>query len=378
MIFMLIIGLALAFCVAALAILPLKWRWYWKLAACLAVLAAACKMSLTRVLGGHYFAPDFPPFLIYAWGVLFAAVVVFALLLVAFELLRLLAVAGYALVRRRRLRLPRRLVGGCQLAMLAFSLAVAVWGLCGVLAFPRVVKVALASPTLPANLDGLRIVQLSDLHVDNCVRADRVAAIVEAVNRLRPDLVVITGDFFDGEVPDHGADLAPLAELEAPLGVYGSTGNHEYYYDFNAWMAFLESLNVKMLLNSHAVPTENLIVAGIEDKFPNLEAALADSGDGFRIILGHTPLKILRTGNFEAFSADLVLLGHTHGGAMPVLDKLVALANGGMVRGMYDFRGTATYVSPGTRCWSGFPIRVLNPAEITLFTLKRAAPKEEK
>ncbi len=66
----------------------------------------------------------------------------------------------------------------------------------------------------------------------------------------------------------------------------------------------------------------------------------------------------------------LQVSGHTHGGQIPVVYQITRRFNGGFVRGWYDIDGMKLYVSPGTSQWDGFPMRVFDPSEITLFILK--------
>ena len=92
--------------------------------------------------------------------------------------------------------------------------------------------------------------------------------------------------------------------------------------------------------------------------------------DAFRVLLCHRPFTAA-TGAAEA-GVSLQLSGHTHGGAMPLLSLLVAQFNEGHVRGLFEFApGRFLHVSPGTGQWAGFPLRILNPAEITVIVLRR-------
>ena len=71
------------------------------------------------------------------------------------------------------------------------------------------------------------------------------------------------------------------------------------------------------------------------------------------------------------YNVRLQLSGHTHGGALPGLSPVVSYWNEGHVRGLYEEGKLKLYVSPGTGQWAGLPIRLFNPTEITLFTLRR-------
>src|SRR5690606_27026995 len=95
-------------------------------------------------------------------------------------------------------------------------------------------RVQVRIPGLPAALHGLRIVQITDIHVGPTIKAAYLQAIVDRVNALQPDVIAVTGDIVDGSVPELQAHVAPLAALRARHGSYFVTGNHEYYAGVHA------------------------------------------------------------------------------------------------------------------------------------------------
>ena len=96
---------------------------------------------------------------------------------------------------------------------------------------PRVVRVTVPIAGLPEDLEGFRIVQISDLHVGATIKRPFVRAVVDAVNELDADVVALTGDVADGRVSALQADVAPLADLRARYGTFFVSGNHDYYWD---------------------------------------------------------------------------------------------------------------------------------------------------
>lgn len=106
---------------------------------------------------------------------------------------------------------------------------------------------------------------LADLHADTLKREPFFRALVQQVNALGADAVVIAGDFVDGSLDKHGQDLAPLAELRAPLGVYGVIGNHDYPSGYREWLRFLRACGIRMLVNEHAPLRGSLTMAGVND-----------------------------------------------------------------------------------------------------------------
>lgn len=118
---------------------------------------------------------------------------------------------------------------------------------------PRVKRVEVPLTNLPKDFDGLRIVQVSDLHVSEGIRRDFVARVVRQVQSLEPDLVALTGDFADGTVEALRDEVAPLSNLKSKYGSYFVPGNHEYYWNAPAWIEEQRRLGARVLLNEHVV-----------------------------------------------------------------------------------------------------------------------------
>src|SRR5881396_396527 len=115
---------------------------------------------------------------------------------------------------------------------------------------PRVVRVAVPIAGLPEDLEGFRIVQLSDLHVGPTIGRRFVRTVVDTANGLDPDVVAFTGDVADGMVPALRDAVAPLADLHARYGKFFVSGNHEYYWDGPGWLRELERLGFSVLTNA--------------------------------------------------------------------------------------------------------------------------------
>ncbi|HEX4048934.1 MAG TPA: metallophosphoesterase, partial [Elusimicrobiota bacterium] len=135
----------------------------------------------------------------------------------------------------------------------AASLLIAGLGLREALRGARARSVAVPVAGLHAGLRGLRIVQISDLHVGPTIRRRDVERVVERALALKPDLIAVTGDLADGTVERLAAHVAPLARLRAPLGVYYVTGNHEYYWGARAWIEKAAELGFTPLINENRV-----------------------------------------------------------------------------------------------------------------------------
>jgi hypothetical protein len=112
---------------------------------------------------------------------------------------------------------------------------------------------------------GYTIVQLTDVHIGWTLGADFARRVVDSVNALDPDLIVLTGDLVDGHVRELAPEVEPLRDLSARDGVFAVTGNHEYYWNADAWLAHLGSLGIRFLRNEHVVIRNAFTLAGTDD-----------------------------------------------------------------------------------------------------------------
>ena len=261
----------------------------------------------------------------------------------------------------------------------AATLFVAV-GIAGAYRVTRVVRVDLPFPGLAPGLRGLTIAQISDLHIGPGLRRGSVERVTRAVNELKPNLIVFTGDLADGMPADLGREAQPLAALEAPLGKWFITGNHEYYSDPLGWLQVARDLGFGTLVNEHVLLRRGdgrLLLAGVPDLHggrmlpahasrPDLALDGAPAAD-LRILLAHQPGSAVAA---EAAGYDLMLSGHTHGGQYLPWNWVAARANL-YLKGLHRHGRLWVYVSQGTGYW-GPPIRLGAPAEITLLTLRPA------
>jgi len=247
--------------------------------------------------------------------------------------------------------------------------------------WPGIVRVDVPIANLPHDLEGFRIVQLSDLHVGATLKRDFVERVVAQTNALGPDLIALTGDVADGLVPALRDEVAPLARLEAPHGKFFVTGNHEYYWDATGWVREIERLGFSALVNSHRVIQRGagrLLLAGVTDHSasrlvpghasnPAAAAAGAPASDVW-VLLAHQPKSAFAA---RAAGFDLQISGHTHGGQYFPFNLLVRLFEP-FVAGLHRLEEMWLYVSRGTGYW-GPPLRLGAPSEITLIQLTRAA-----
>lgn len=241
--------------------------------------------------------------------------------------------------------------------------------------------VQIAIKNLPVQFEGYKVLQLTDMHISRLFDAPWTQAVVQQSNALGVNLIVITGDLIDGSLNNRKQDVEALRDLRAPDGVYVIPGNHEYFFDNQTWMQHFVSLGMVPLANSHTLIERDgarIALAGVTDvtapktgfPAPDVEKAIAGiAKDTPIILLDHQPRNARET---AAKGVTLQLSGHTHGGMIFGLHRLLALANGGFVSGLYDVGGMQLYVNNGTALWPGFAIRLGQPSELTRITLRRA------
>ena len=232
---------------------------------------------------------------------------------------------------------------------------------------------------LAPGLEGLRIVQISDLHLGPLVRWSQVEHVLAASNALQPDLIAITGDLVDGEADGVRAKVERLGALRATHGVCFVTGNHEYYSGAARWLEVFRGLGWNVLQNRHVLLEHRgarLAVAGMPDPTggsqpgaagPDLAQALAGiPGDALPILLFHPPTGVEAA---ERAGVRLQLSGHTHAGQYFPW-SLVVPALYDHPRGLGRSGRLWIYTSVGTGFW-GPPNRFLVPPELTLLILRR-------
>ncbi|MGW0247239.1 metallophosphoesterase [Nocardia goodfellowii] len=242
---------------------------------------------------------------------------------------------------------------------------------------PRVVAVELRSPKLPAELDGLRVAVVADIHVGAARGAAFTERVVDLVNTQQPDVIVLPGDLIDGSVELVGPDIAPIADLRSKYGTFAVAGNHEGYVDGVAeWLDYWETLGVRTLRNQRTEVEINgatLELAGVYDYDapdpygPDLAAAVAGHrSDRFLMLIAHQPRQ---APDAAARGIDLQVSGHTHGGQIWPLNYVVGWVNG-TVAGLDRVDDMQLFTTRGVGAW-GPPVRVAAPPDIAILTLRR-------
>lgn len=244
------------------------------------------------------------------------------------------------------------------------------------------VRVALDG--LHEDLRGLRIVQLSDLHIGNVLVGERISRVVQAVNALDPDVIALTGDIFDFDPRFVEDGARRLGALRARYGAYLVLGNHDVYTgsELVADALARHAPGLRLLRDERIrlpLPAP-LYLVGVEDPGRNWSAqgieleALTEFGsshpeDGPSVLLVHRPEAFPQA---SRLGFPLVLAGHTHGGqiALPTRGGRWNLARliSRFVRGTYRENGSTLYVNRGVG-FAGPALRFNCPREIATIEL---------
>lgn len=239
---------------------------------------------------------------------------------------------------------------------------------------PIVVRHEVALDGLPAALDNTRLVVLSDLHLGSQLKAKWLAERVAQVEALKPDIIVLLGDIFEGHGGVDNALQPILAHLQAPLGVYAVTGNHEFHGDTEATIAMSETAGIIWLRNRWQPITPGLLLAGVDDltrhqrngdNADRITPLLAARPKGATVLLSHSPLQVAQA---AASGAALMLSGHTHGGQIWPFGYLVTHYYP-YLAGRFQIGDMTLIVSRGTGLW-GPRMRLWQPGEIIEVVLR--------
>lgn len=235
---------------------------------------------------------------------------------------------------------------------------------------PKVEQITISSDKLPAGFQGLRIVQISDLHLGILIGRQRLDKLLKQIKDLRPDILVSTGDLVDAEAHYLDGLSDALAAYQPRYGKFAVTGNHEQYAGIQHAVDFHSRAGFTLLRGDAVKVTDGVMLLGIDDpavlagSTEEARALAQTHTDCFVILLKHQPVVD------PAVRFDLQLSGHTHNGQIFPFGLLVRLFYP-MIQGSYVLPGGGQlHVSRGTGTW-GPPIRILAPPEITLIELKR-------
>jgi hypothetical protein len=277
--------------------------------------------------------------------------------------------------RRRALNLAGNLVMAGPFAVLAYGSLVQRTDF-------RVRELDVPMPGLPPDLDGLRILQLSDIHLSPFLSEAELARVIDAAVELAPHLAVVTGDLISSRGDPLDACIRQLARIKADAGVFGCLGNHERYAQVEDYAARAAAAVGIRFLRGHAqrLPFGKSVLnlAGVDyQSLASRHQYLRQTGPlvvpgAFNVLLSHNP-DVFPVAAGQGW--NLTFSGHTHGGQVTVeiLDQSINPARffTPYVHGLYRLGAAAEYVTRGIGT-IGFPARIGAPPEITLLRLRKA------
>ena len=230
---------------------------------------------------------------------------------------------------------------------------------------------------LPKAFDGFRVVQLSDVHHGPFSSREQIEQAVETANRLKPDIIALTGDYISKERHYAASCAEMLGRLKAKHGVYAVLGNHDHWVDAQLLTDLFRAEGITVLINEGMRFEKNgaaFWLAGVDDTMVGLEdLSLALAGarsDEMKLVLAHNPIVLRRAARA---SVDLVLSGHTHGGQVAIRGERNTLrgARKRLLKGLGRLGPTQIYVNRGLGTVV-LPIRYGCPPEISLLELRSA------
>ncbi len=238
----------------------------------------------------------------------------------------------------------------------------------------RTERIVISTPKLPAEAGRLRIVQISDVHLGLIVREERLGLILDAVERAEPDILVSTGDLWDGQMCNLKGLGGVLSRVRPRYGKYAVTGNHEFYAGLSQSLEFTRRAGFTVLRGEAVVAGGIVNIAGVDDRtgrhsglyqeVPERKLLSGLDNRKFTILLKHRPeIDADAVGHF-----DLQLSGHTHRGQIfpfILITRMYYETASGYLK-LTD--NSSLYVSRGSGTW-GPPIRFLAPPEVTIIEL---------
>ncbi len=230
----------------------------------------------------------------------------------------------------------------------------------------RVRRVAIQLPNLPESWRGRRAVLFTDLHLGNVNGVGFARRMMRLASRVRPDVVFLAGDLFDGVNADLDRLLNPLSELKPPLGFYFCSGNHEEFGDARHYTEPITRAGIRVLANE-SVTVDGVHIAGVSYRDASQPIRLRALLDGMSLNGGHPSILLhhvpSRLPIVEQAGVSLQLSGHTHGGQIFPYNWITQRIFGKFTYGLHRFGALQVYTSYGAGTW-GPPMRVGTHPEI--------------
>ena len=255
-------------------------------------------------------------------------------------------------------------------ALVALTVATAVFGLVNARKL-RVRHIAVSLPSLPDAWQGRRALLISDMHLGHVNGAEFAKHIAAKARELKPEIIFIAGDLFDGSKVNAAKMVEPLRAMTAPLGAFFVSGNHEEYGGAAQFEEAVRSVGIRVLHNE-CITVDGMRLVGLpygQEAYPLQARAFLESlglkEGAASILLHHVPNRLPTA---EHAGVSLQLSGHTHGGGQMIpYNFITRRAFGGYTYGLHRFGEMQVYTSSGAGTW-GPPMRVGTSPEIVLLT----------
>jgi len=235
-------------------------------------------------------------------------------------------------------------------------------------AWIRVVRVTVKLPNIPAAWRGRTAALVSDLHLGHVRNIGFLRRVVRKLSQLRPDILFIPGDMYDGTAVDLARLAKPWAEFSAPLGAYFITGNHEQFTSPKKYLDAVRQSGIRVLENEKIV-LDGLQIVGVHyhdstnvERFRSILRQAALDRNVASILLVHNPNRLPVAAEV---GISLQLSGHTHRGQFFPFTAIVSRLYGKYAYGLNHFGDLAVYTSCGVGTW-GPPMRLGSKPEIVL------------
>jgi predicted MPP superfamily phosphohydrolase len=271
----------------------------------------------------------------------------------------------YGAVRLAGLNLNGRLL---DVAVFGMAAAISAYGVINA-AWTRVRRVSIKLPNLPASWRGRTAALISDLHLGHVKNTRFARRMTAMINKLKPDMVWIAGDLYDGTAVDAKRAASPLKDLRPPLGTFFVEGNHEEFRDPAKYLEAVRASGVRVLNNEKA-DIDGLQILGVpyrhatqEGHFRSVLEAIGIDQDRASVLLTHAPDHVAVA---EAAGVGLQVSGHTHLGQFIPYTWIAARIYQEFVYGLNRIGKMLVYTSSGAGTW-GPPLRVGSQSEIVLF-----------
>lgn len=262
------------------------------------------------------------------------------------------------------------------LVLLACAVAAAVYGVLNA-ALPRITRISVALPNLPEQWRGRTAALVSDLHLGHIRNRRFVNRVVRKISSLKPDIVFIAGDLYDGTAANFEGLAEPWKKLTTaadpgavPFGVYYIAGNHEEFYRNAEYLPPLLASDIHVL-NNEKVEIDGLQLLGVHYRDAHdprhyqalLRSLKLDHGRA-SVLLLHAPVQLPIS---EEEGISLQLSGHTHGGQIFPWTWIAQRVWRRFNHGLQSLGKMQVFVTYGTGTW-GPPLRVATRPEIVLIT----------